>query len=248
MSEELSDEIVFNLRLTEADWSPSIRAWNCPAFDIPGAFVREVFDPEGKRLAPSMFKVEKAPARLSWLGEGAPSKVTVIVGLKEKLSTKPITDFWKGFAIIVPIITALIAAGATYLSRPNATPPRTLSLTADLGTGGGPSPRLTLNNKDYAFPVEYRVDSDVKGVIDLSRNYSYSKAMADIVDASISNLNTAARQINDFTLRVTGNVCPGGSNGRPPQDSARIGEEGSAIQNAIRSIAGSLNAAKQAPR
>jgi hypothetical protein len=112
-------EIVFTLRLTEADWDSGVRAWRCAAFDIPSSFVKEAFDPDGQRIAPSMFKVEKGPARVSWQGSGHPSQIVIIVGLGETLSPTSQEDWWKRFAIIVPIITALIAAGATYAGKPS---------------------------------------------------------------------------------------------------------------------------------
>jgi hypothetical protein len=174
-------EIVFTLRLTEEDWNPGVQAWNCPAFDIPSSYVKEAFGPGGQRLSSSMFKVEKGPARVSWQGPKHPSQIVVIVGLGETLSPTSQEDWWRRFAIVVPIITALIAGGATYFGKPSC---------------------------------------DLKALNDAA-----------------TNINAAANQVNAFTLRVTGNVCSGGSNGVPPQASASIGQEGTAIQTKLRGIA-----------
>jgi hypothetical protein len=109
--------IEFTLRLTEEDWDPNIGAWRCPAFDIPSSYAKEVYA-KRERLAATMFKVEKGPARLSWMGGKHPEQIVVVVAIGERLSPTSAEDWWKRFAIIVPIIAALIAASATYASRP----------------------------------------------------------------------------------------------------------------------------------
>jgi hypothetical protein len=111
------EEIVFTLRLTEEDWNSSVNAWNCPAFDIPSSYVKDAYA-GGQLLSANMFKVEKGPARVSWLGAKHPNQIVVIVGLGEKLSPTSTEEWWKRFAIVVPIITAVIAASATYVGKP----------------------------------------------------------------------------------------------------------------------------------
>ncbi len=111
-------EIVFTLRLAEEDWDPDVQAWNCPAFDIPSSYVKEAFA-GGQRLSANMFKVEKGPARVSWQGGNHPPQIVAIVGVGEALSPTSYEEWWKRFAIIVPIITAIIAAGATYAGNPS---------------------------------------------------------------------------------------------------------------------------------
>jgi hypothetical protein len=173
-------EIVFTLRLAEEDWDPGVQAWRCPAFDIPSSYVKEAFA-DGQRLSANMFKIEKGPARVSWQGGAHPSQIVVIVGLGEKLSPTSTEEWWKRFAIIVPIITALIAAAATYVGKPSC---------------------------------------DLKALNDAA-----------------ANISAAANDVNALTLRVTGNICSGGSNGIPPQAAASIGQQGTAIQTKLRSIA-----------
>src|ERR1700682_1191779 len=66
---------------------------------------------------------DKGPARVRWMGPGkAPTQVRVVLGLGEKLSLVSAELFWKRLAIVVPIITALIGAGATYASIPGPKP------------------------------------------------------------------------------------------------------------------------------
>jgi hypothetical protein len=81
----MGEEIVFTIRLTTDDWDPNLRAWRCPAFDIPSALIKEVRDSKGQPIATSLLKVDKGPARLTWSGSGHPSQIAVAVGLGEEL-------------------------------------------------------------------------------------------------------------------------------------------------------------------
>jgi hypothetical protein len=239
------EEIVFTLRLTEADWDAGVRAWRCAAFDIPSAFIKEAYDPDGQRISASMFKVDKGPARVSWQGPGHPSQIVIIVGIGETLSPTSNEDWWKRFAIIVPIITAIIGAGAAFASKP--VPPcseHTLRLRVDpndVDGSGLPPAKITLNNQQLGQPIEYKVKSDIVAVVDVNRAYLAVKSLSDAANTSIASLNDAANQIRDFTARVTGNVCSGGSNGVPPQSAGPFNQQGAAIQNKLRGIASDLS-------
>ena len=48
----MGENIVFTTRLTADDWDPGIRAWRCPAVDIPSAFIKAAYDPKGQLLEP----------------------------------------------------------------------------------------------------------------------------------------------------------------------------------------------------
>src|SRR5262245_41871655 len=105
-----------HLRLTVDDWDPALLAWRSPALGIPSASVREARDPKGLPVATSMLKVDTGPARLTWNGPGKPPEtITISVELGEELSPISQEKFWKRLAIVVPIITAIIGAGATHL-------------------------------------------------------------------------------------------------------------------------------------
>jgi hypothetical protein len=178
-------EIVFTLPLTEDDWDAGVRAWRCAAFDIPSAFIKEAYDPEGQRISASMFRVDKGPARVSWQGPGHPSQIVIIVGIGETLSPTSREDWWKRFAIIVPIVTAIIAAIATYASKP--VPPcgeHTLRLRVDpndIDGSGLPPAKITLNNQQVGQPIEYKVKSDVVAVVDVNRAYLAIKTLARLL-------------------------------------------------------------------
>lgn len=239
------EDIVFTLRLTEADWDAGVRAWRCAVFDLPTSFIKEAYAPDGQRISPNNFKIDKGPARVSWQGPGHPAQIVIIVGLKETLSPTSNEEWWKKFAIIVPIITALIAAGAVLWTKP--TPPcseHTLRLRVDpndIDGSGLPPAKITLNNQQLGQPIEYKVKSDIVAVVDVNRAYLAVKSLSDAANTSIGNLNDAANQIRDFTARVTGNVCSGGSNGVPPQSAGSFNQQGAAIQNKLRGIASDLS-------
>jgi hypothetical protein len=237
-----------HLGLRKKNWDAGVRAWRCAAFDIPTAFVKEAYDPTGQRIAPSNFKIDKGPARVSWQGPGHPTQIVIIVGLGETLSPTSQEDWWKRFALIVPIITAIIAAMATYASKPG--PPcnqHTLRLRVDpndVDGSGLPPAKITLNNQQVGQPIEYKVSSDVVAVVDVNRAYLAVKSLNEAANTSIASLNDAANQIRNFTARVTGNVCSGGSNGVPPQSAGAFNQQGAAIQNKLRGIASDLSASQ----
>jgi hypothetical protein len=69
-----------------------------------------------------LLKIEKSLARVTWIGVGQPAQISVAVALSEELSLTSNEKFWRRLAVVVPIITAIIGAGATYLSKPGALP------------------------------------------------------------------------------------------------------------------------------
>jgi hypothetical protein len=113
----MKDDILFAIKLAADDWDTCTRAWRCPALEIPSAFIKGAFDPKGQPLATELLKIDKGPARVTWRGSGQPSQITLVVGLGEELSPSSEGRFWKRLAIVVPIITALIGAAATYVTK-----------------------------------------------------------------------------------------------------------------------------------
>jgi hypothetical protein len=240
----MSDQkIEFTLRLTEEDWDKDVGAWRCPAFDIPSSFVKSVYS-KRQLLSADMFRVEKGPARLTWLGSGHPEQIVVIVGIGEVLSPASEEAWWKRFALVTPIITALIAAIATYASRPAPSTERALQLGVlpnDLDGSGLPPAKITLNGREYSQPINYKVSSDVNVVVDVNRAYSMAKA----ANTSIASITAVANELGGFVAVATGNVCSGGAHGVPPTDAGGIARQGSAIQSKLNGIATTLSAAAQ---
>jgi hypothetical protein len=222
----MSEEIVFTLRLTSDDWDPHLRAWRCPALDIPSAFVKEVRDAKGQPIAMSLLKMDKGPARLTWSGSGQPSQIAVVAGLGEELSPTSEEHFWKRLAIVVPIITAIIGGVATYVSKSGPDPAlHTLRLRVDPNdseASGLPPARITVNNREVAQPVEYKVVSDVMAIVDVSRAFDLAKTLgaayrdqSGVVASSLNSLDIIFKQLDDLNSAVNGDICSGGGNGQP---------------------------------
>lgn len=217
----MSEEIVFTLRLTSDDWDPQFRAWRCPAFDIPSAFIKEARDPKGQPIAMSLLKVDKGPARLTWTGSGQPSQIAVVVGFGEELSPTSQEQFWKRLAIVVPIITAIITAGATYVSsKPGPDPtPHTLRLRVDpndIEVSGLQPATITVNDRNLTPPIEYKVESDVMAIVDVSKAIDLAKILGKTVQnqnnsikSSVCNLTAIFKQLDDLNSAVNGNICRG---------------------------------------
>jgi hypothetical protein len=109
---------VFTVRLAPEDWQDRFSAWLCPAVDIPSVLIKEAYDPRGKSLGLDSFRIDKGPARVRWVGAGkAPDEVTLGLALGQKLSPVSEERFWKGIALVVPIITALIGVWGGWLIK-----------------------------------------------------------------------------------------------------------------------------------
>jgi hypothetical protein len=246
----MSDEILFTIRLTEEDWETHFRAWRCPALGIPGAFVKEAFGPEGHPLATTFLRVDKGPARVTWIGPAEPSQLALVVGLGEQLSPASEGAYWKRFAIVVPIVAALIGALATYISKPSADP-RTLQLRVDpleMDASGLPPPKVTINSQEVKLPINYKVTADVIAIVDVSKAFNYAKTLTDASDTSVRTLNALTKEINDFTSRVSGNICGGGSNGIASPLSGSLAAQGTSISGKVKNVASDLAVAQASVR
>ena len=242
-------DIRFTVRLTPDDWDPHLRAWRCPAFDLPSAFIAEARDAEGQPVALSLLKVEKGPARISWNGPGQISQITVVAGLGEELS--PVTEerFWRNFAIVVPIITALIGATAAWITKgsgnsPGATPTLRLRVDPnDVDTSGLPPAKITINNQQLMQPVDYKVTSDVMAIVDVSKAFDFAKqaysaytSQKSSIADTIKGLTPVFQQLSNLQNTVNGNICSGGSNGVPPQAHVAISNDVGATISALQNI------------
>ena len=244
----MGQEIVFTLRLTSDDWDSHLRAWRCPAIDIPSAFIKEVRDAKGQPIAMSLLKIDKGPARLTWNGPGQqPSQIAVAVGLGEELSPTSEEHFWKRLAIVVPIITAIIGAAASWLGKPGPNPtPHTLRLSVEPNesvSSGLPPAKIIVNNQELKQPVEYKVTSDVMAIVDCSKAFSLAAAYQsqyNVVASWGNNLKAVLKQLDDLNAAVNGDICSGGAHGEPSPDRARLSQATTAISSNLRSISSDL--------
>jgi hypothetical protein len=105
----------FTVSLTDKDWNQELRAWWCSALKIPGAKVIEVLV-AGTTASFSSYEVNYDLGAIKWTHPEHPERATVIIKLTEELSTKELTLKWKKLAVVVPIITALLGGGISYIS------------------------------------------------------------------------------------------------------------------------------------
>jgi hypothetical protein len=258
MIEEVAKESVFTIRLAPDDWDPTLGAWRCPALDIPSAFIKEAYDSKGQPLSLELLKIDKGPARVSWRGPERPPQIALAVGLGEELSPTSEENFWKRFAIVVPIITAVIAALATYWSRPGPAPVSgsttyTLRLRVDpndVVAFGLPPARIIVNSQELQQPIDYKITSDVIAIIDVSKAFNAVKALGaayqdqkSVVGTSVGNLNAVFNQLNDLNAHVNGDICSGGSSGTPSPVRNSLSSQTVAISNKLRGINSDLQAA-----
>jgi hypothetical protein len=242
----MAEEIVFTLRLTSDDWDSGLSAWRCPAFDIPSSFIKEAFDPKGQPIAMTLLKIDKGPARVSWKGPRQPAQIALVVGLGEHLSLTSQEAFWKRFAIVVPIITALIGAFVTYVTRPIPPGPSyALRLNVypnDIEKSGLPPAKIKVNGEELSQPIKYKIVSDVTADVDVNRAYQLAGTLKESAVTTIAELNAATQQVTDFTGRVSGSICGGGSSGIPSPSSGSIAAQGSGISQKLKSISSGLQA------
>jgi hypothetical protein len=251
----MGEEIVFTTRLTPDDWDPNIRAWRCPAVDIPSAFIKTAYDPKGQLLAGDYLKIDKGPARVSWKGpDKHPAQIVLVLALGEELSPVSAELFWKRLAIVVPIIAALISAGATWFGKPDPTPrAHMLRLRVDpndVEASGLPPAKITLNNQEVRQPIDHEMKTDVMAIIDVSKAFDLAKTLgaaykkqASAVESSIGNINAVFGQLNDLTSYMNGDICSGGAHGEPVVNRGAINTRAAAISDRLRGVNSDLQRA-----
>jgi hypothetical protein len=113
-------DIVFSMRLTNADWDDTLHGWRCPPLAIPGAIVEALYI-EGNRADTARYEVLKEQTIVRWAPTEQPQRVAATIRLTEDLALGTETDRWKRLAIVLPVVATILSAaisgGATYLSR-----------------------------------------------------------------------------------------------------------------------------------
>ncbi|MBC8030112.1 MAG: hypothetical protein H7Z16_08365 [Pyrinomonadaceae bacterium] len=109
--------IAFPVTVTKEDLDERLGGWRCPSLKIPGARVEDLLV-LGNRVNSSHFVVDHELGIVRWAGpEPTPEGATIIIKLTEELSTKELTLRWKKLAIIIPIITVVLAGIFSYQFR-----------------------------------------------------------------------------------------------------------------------------------
>jgi hypothetical protein len=246
---KMKDDILFTIKLAADDWDTGTRAWRCPALEIPSAFIKGAFDPKGQPLATELLKIDKGPARVTWRGSGQPSQITLVVGLGEELSPSSNVRFWRRLAIVAPIIAALMGALATHLTTPLPGPsPRpsdhVLRLRVDPNdaeASGLPPAKIIVNNEEIKQLVNYKVDSDVMAVVDVSKAFSLAKTLNQAnreqqyrATRSVGEIKIVLEQLNDLDNEMNAS-CIGGIGRR-----GALREQTIAIYQKLNNIAAGL--------
>lgn len=107
--------IAFTTTVMEKDWDSELSGWRCPALRIPGASVNAVFV-AGSRVDTAWYEVLTDHALIRWVRQDHPDHAVLSIKLTQELSTQELTLRWKKVAVILPIVSALIAALVTYLT------------------------------------------------------------------------------------------------------------------------------------
>jgi hypothetical protein len=107
----------FTVALTDKDRDGKLGGWRCSALKIPGARVVDVlFD--GLTADTRSYVIDYELGIIRWVRPKPPARATVVIRLTEELSTKELTLRWKKLAVIIPLITAVLAGFISYKSMP----------------------------------------------------------------------------------------------------------------------------------
>lgn len=100
-------EISFVVRLTEKEWDEDFNGWRCSTIRIPGAEI-EVYN--RGRLSDRAYEVSEENDMILWrLDTPRPESLAVLFKITESLSTQRATNLWKGLAIALPFIAAILS-------------------------------------------------------------------------------------------------------------------------------------------
>lgn len=225
--------IGFAVRLTQDDLDAVTRAWRFPALQLPGASLKEVFA-DGERIDPEKYRI--VGGQLRWVpGDKLPEKLIAFVIVdsesrdeifQSREKAKKNEDWWKKFSVIVPIITALIAAAvALYINEiPEPSPTKTLSMSIeplDIDQHM-PSPRISVNGQQIATPYTASLNADASAVINLSDSVGLMDAFRSRDQRTrefLAKVVETLAGVDDPLTKASTNIidsCPGGNNGQTP--------------------------------
>jgi hypothetical protein len=93
-----TSDIAFNVRLGAADWDDTMSGWRCPALNVPGAKIEDVYV-EGTRIDRAKYEVLQNLAVIRWAAGDRPTRATASITLTRALSLETETERWKRLAI-----------------------------------------------------------------------------------------------------------------------------------------------------
>jgi hypothetical protein len=154
----MGNEIAFTARLTEADWDEELRAWRCPALNIPSAVVEDIIV-DGNRVDRTHYEVRSPHAMIHWILADRPDRLAAIIKLTEPLSLGKETDKWKKLAVVLPVVATVIAAlvsgVATYFARQPSTSSSAIPQVSATGPNSSvPKPSVASISENTQFSVD----------------------------------------------------------------------------------------------
>lgn len=99
----------FTITLADDDWDPTRGGWRCPALEIPGAELKQIFV-QGKVVDPAQYQVDTKLRLVRWSGLKRPPLAAAHLVLSKALSTQELTARWKKIAIVLPVAGTLAAS------------------------------------------------------------------------------------------------------------------------------------------
>lgn len=113
--------IAFPVKVDKQDLDKELGGWRCPVLKIPGAKVEDVLV-LGNSVSSSCYTVNHELGIVRWVHPEPPERATIVIKLTEELSTKELTLRWKKLAIIIPIITVVLAGVFSYIQSKRTEP------------------------------------------------------------------------------------------------------------------------------
>jgi hypothetical protein len=225
------EKIVFTARLNAADWDSEKQAWRCPALEIPGATIQDIFI-SGERADKRWYEILSGPAMIRWILPNPPPQIAAIISLGETLSLNSETDRWKKIGIVAPIVAslgaAIITGLVTYATKaPGPSVSHMLHLRIDpiaLGsTQRLPPPIVTINNTVQKPPLSFPVTAETTAIVDVSdaidfvkvvkkRDDDQREALSNVA-AIAANAETSISRLKQLNQLALDTGCPGGAHG-----------------------------------
>lgn len=134
--------IAFTVNVDDRDWDPNIGGWRCPALEIPGSQVDDLYV-SGARVDSGWYEVLREHSLIRWVRPERPAQAVVSIKLTQELSTQELTSKWKQLAIVLPVVSSILVAvigGVFGLLKPS--PNTNSNATTNTSTARSSGPRV----------------------------------------------------------------------------------------------------------
>lgn len=110
----------FTVTLSNEDWDAIKGGWRCPALQIPGIRVENLYV-DGTALDPKLYEVNQPLCLIRWASAARPRQAAAHLQVEKELSTQELTLRWKKLAIVLPLVGSLAAASITSAVKMSST-------------------------------------------------------------------------------------------------------------------------------